>query len=410
MKKRFFLVLVAITFFFILENVYAASENKICTYSTKIGEISLTCPTGGNPQFRYCTIQSKNLTDPEADVSLDGVYGQTIRTDNDAKNTCPEIWLYEKRLGEKKYTIFGETVNVEGTTFSLTHESQNLVELVKSPDHIYPCTEENYNSYAQKIEEIYQTNLKDNYDKLRQELENMDTTPSDINDAGSCDTFKNTGNEYSSKFSADGQYTTTFLNETQKVLNEIPKTCTITDEQQNNFKELIAEKVNWATNTGKTLGNLGTNNYKACVEKTTIQSNEKETLKDDANQERDNQNAELEQSKENFQEDFDRVTNISTGIDFGSGTAETCEGLLGDELLDTIDMIFTWVKIAVPIIVIVLGSLDFGKAVLLNDKDALQKAGITFVKRCIVAVAIFFIPTILNYILEWVDSSTCGIS
>jgi|GEM_PF-3072913 hypothetical protein len=412
MKKRIFLVLIGIlsATFFIDAKVYAASENKTCTYSTKIGEISLTCPTSGNPQFRYCTIESTKLSDPEAEVSLDGIYGQTIKTDNDEKHTCPEIWIYEKRLGDKKYTIFGETVDVQGMNFALTHETRNLVERAKSPDHIYACTETDYNGYAQKIEGSYQTNLKENYDKLRQELVNANTTPSDTNDATSCENLKKVGNNYSSKFSAEGEYTKKFINEANKILSEIPATCSLTDEQQNNFKELINQKVEWGTSVGKTLGNLGTTNYKKCVEETQLQEEEKDKLMDEADQERKDQNDELEQSKDNFHEDFDRVINISTGINFGDSVADSCEGLLGDELLDIINEIFTWVKIAVPIIVIVLGSIDFGKAVLLNDKDALQKAGITFVKRCIIAVAIFFIPTILNYILEWVDSSTCGIS
>ena len=53
------------------------------------------------------------------------------------------------------------------------------------------------------------------------------------------------------------------------------------------------------------------------------------------------------------------------------------------------------------------------KRQLLDDKDALKKAGSKFIKRAIVCIAIFFVPTILSYILHYVDGTgvdpMCGI-
>ena len=81
----------------------------------------------------------------------------------------------------------------------------------------------------------------------------------------------------------------------------------------------------------------------------------------------------------------------------------SCEGLLGPDLLDDISTILTWVRIAVPIILIVLGSIDFASAVLSDDPKSLSKAGGRFVKRCIVAIAIFFVPSIIMYLLSFID-------
>ena len=65
---------------------------------------------------------------------------------------------------------------------------------------------------------------------------------------------------------------------------------------------------------------------------------------------------------------------------------------------------------------ILLGSIDFGQVVLMegtDNKDALKKATSRFVKRAIVCIAIFFLPTILSYILHFIDGvgvdPLCGI-
>lgn len=80
---------------------------------------------------------------------------------------------------------------------------------------------------------------------------------------------------------------------------------------------------------------------------------------------------------------------------------QSCEGLLGAEFVNFLnDEVFLWVKIAVPIILIIMCTIDFAKAVINNDKDALAKATSNVVKRCIVAVAIFFLPFIIIYVMK----------
>lgn len=96
----------------------------------------------------------------------------------------------------------------------------------------------------------------------------------------------------------------------------------------------------------------------------------------------------------------DYLTKIDTGKKVDD---ESCEGLLGQDLLDDISTVFTWIKITVPILLILLGSIDFGKAVLSDDQQELKKATSKFIKRCIIAVAIFFIPTIIMYLISFID-------
>ena len=60
------------------------------------------------------------------------------------------------------------------------------------------------------------------------------------------------------------------------------------------------------------------------------------------------------------------------------------------------------IKILVPIIIIVLGMIDFGKAVLGKDEAEIKKAQMMFVKRAIYAVAVFFVITLVNLIMSFV--------
>ena len=57
-------------------------------------------------------------------------------------------------------------------------------------------------------------------------------------------------------------------------------------------------------------------------------------------------------------------------------------------------------KILVPVIIIVMGSLDLGKAVVANSEDEMKKATQVLVKRIIAGIVIFFIPTIVNLVLK----------
>lgn len=61
------------------------------------------------------------------------------------------------------------------------------------------------------------------------------------------------------------------------------------------------------------------------------------------------------------------------------------------------------IKVIVPIIVIVLGMVDFGKAFLSNDDKAITKAVGALTRRVIAGVVIFFTPTLILTIVELVD-------
>jgi len=61
-------------------------------------------------------------------------------------------------------------------------------------------------------------------------------------------------------------------------------------------------------------------------------------------------------------------------------------------------------KLLIPLIIIILGSIDLGKAVVANDTDEIKKSGQTLIKRFIAGIIIFFIPGIIAFILSLIDN------
>lgn len=62
--------------------------------------------------------------------------------------------------------------------------------------------------------------------------------------------------------------------------------------------------------------------------------------------------------------------------------------------------IMLYPRIGVPILIILLGIIDFAKAVLTSKEDEMKASQNKFVKRLIIGIAIFFIPTLVNLIMD----------
>ena len=60
-----------------------------------------------------------------------------------------------------------------------------------------------------------------------------------------------------------------------------------------------------------------------------------------------------------------------------------------------------------------LGSLDFGKAIVTSDEENMKKAQSRFIKRIIAAVALFFVPLLTQVLLGLFgitsDNASCGL-
>ena len=101
--------------------------------------------------------------------------------------------------------------------------------------------------------------------------------------------------------------------------------------------------------------------------------------------------------------------NISYAAD-ETGTA-ACKGLFGDTLTGLVQDALDLMKIAGPILVIVMTIIDLIKAVASGGKDDLSKLGTKTLKRLIYAVLLFVIPSLLDWLFSLFSIyGTCGLS
>lgn len=59
----------------------------------------------------------------------------------------------------------------------------------------------------------------------------------------------------------------------------------------------------------------------------------------------------------------------------------------------------------IPILLIIMGSIDLGKAVMASDDKEIKGATSKLIKRAIAAVAVFFIPLLVNLLIGMVGDS-----
>lgn len=63
-------------------------------------------------------------------------------------------------------------------------------------------------------------------------------------------------------------------------------------------------------------------------------------------------------------------------------------------------------KIAVPLLIIVLGIVDFAKAITSSDDKAISIAGKSLLRRFIAGVIIFFVPTMIKVVFNLISNFT----
>lgn len=78
-------------------------------------------------------------------------------------------------------------------------------------------------------------------------------------------------------------------------------------------------------------------------------------------------------------------------------------GSLGVKLVNWIFRILKIIRYIVPVLVILLGIIDFMKAISSGSDDEMKKAGAKFIKRLIAAALIFIIPFLLEFIFNIIN-------
>ncbi|MCI8346654.1 MAG: hypothetical protein HFJ12_01730 [Bacilli bacterium] len=67
--------------------------------------------------------------------------------------------------------------------------------------------------------------------------------------------------------------------------------------------------------------------------------------------------------------------------------------------------LFPIIQLGVPILLIIMGTVDLGKAVISSDEKEVKGAQSRLIKRCIYAVLIFFMVTLVSIVMGLVATS-----
>ena len=74
------------------------------------------------------------------------------------------------------------------------------------------------------------------------------------------------------------------------------------------------------------------------------------------------------------------------------------------QIWQIIGWVLTIFKIVIPIIIIIFGMIDLGKAVVASKDDEIKKSIKSLAMRAVAGIVIFFIPTLVSLIFKMVDS------
>ena len=93
-----------------------------------------------------------------------------------------------------------------------------------------------------------------------------------------------------------------------------------------------------------------------------------------------------------------------------------------DQIANVVSIIITVLKVAVPVMVVIFGMLDLGKAVVASKEDEIKKGQQMFIRRVISAVLVFFVVVVVQLVVNvaagddsdnvWtcVKAFTCGVN
>lgn len=74
-----------------------------------------------------------------------------------------------------------------------------------------------------------------------------------------------------------------------------------------------------------------------------------------------------------------------------------------------LQIIFNWIKLIGPFIVVVTSGIDFAKVIVMGDDDGMKKAQSKLIIRLILAASLFFLPDLIGALLELFNITSSGI-
>ena len=90
---------------------------------------------------------------------------------------------------------------------------------------------------------------------------------------------------------------------------------------------------------------------------------------------------------------LDLLSNVFLFLADDKGFCNTTKGIWA-----LIGTVVFWIQIAIPVILILLGTIDLAKAVMAGDDKKVKEAQSAFIKRLIYGAAVFFVVLIVRVV------------
>lgn len=96
---------------------------------------------------------------------------------------------------------------------------------------------------------------------------------------------------------------------------------------------------------------------------------------------------------------FDILTNC-TADNHACPTLVGDKGIPGD-IVSIIHYVYLGIKVVIPIILIIFGMIELGKAITAQKEDEIKRAQSSFLKKLIIAVIVFLVSSIVQFVFDF---------
>ena len=396
-KKILFIFLLVIGIFFINSEVVKAADQVICEYAGEWGTVEIhkdweyvdqVTGNGGTKDVYWF-----NHTVPSDNCTNGAKCYEKINFTSAAKvvdGQCPRMYYRIKK--EKTYTTIDPTTDqpYEYTEVLLEFSDQDIgTEAPLTKGTLYLSdTEKTCNSLKSQLNSIrskYQGGNSTSSSSIVSRVNALEKSA--VNLKGQPELYESLKNEVETLTSLLSDIKINHYNkiDTVKLNNNCDEAGKSLYKTVGNEIETLARRV---ASYGYTIENTLSNNCRKEMDAT------------------------LKEKWCNLEDDYEELmVNVKRQREnmIGSGNgAMDCDGILGENVKADIKEVLTYIRIVVPILVIILGIVDFSKVVLGGDEKEMSKAISNLVKRLIAAVAIFFAPIIIMMVINLVDSLAGG--
>lgn len=86
-----------------------------------------------------------------------------------------------------------------------------------------------------------------------------------------------------------------------------------------------------------------------------------------------------------------------------------CKSVLGagipSQLANMIHYVYLGVQVVIPILLIIFGMIELGKAISAQKEDEIKKAQSSFLKKLVLAVLVFLVFTIVQFVFDFASDA-----